>query len=195
MAMKQSEYQIKKELQKWSERVLQFDVEFKPDTEANLTRLDEGFDASLEHFVIISANSEALVYKIAKYFISTGKIKNDSIVFIDGKIVESYIGDDSAAWRKKERADDFFEIFSGDIKGKWVLIPYMNFEIDAGLAIYFTTQFIKFGAFGLIFYSEGKGEHFAQVLSLSKDDDKYYFQFPKAKYRKQRRSLPDDPYW
>ena len=59
-------YEIKKELDKWDNRVI-FDAKFKKDTKAPLDKLDDILFRSLEKFIIIAANSEALVYKIGRY--------------------------------------------------------------------------------------------------------------------------------
>lgn len=181
-------YEIGKELKKWDERVL-FNVQFKANTKANLERLNEILRASLESFTVIGANSESLVYKIARYFISKN-VRNGDITFIEGKVVESYIGDDSAQWKKKERVDDFFEIFGEEYKNKWVLIPYINFEINTGLAIYFISKFKKYGAIGLIMYAEGPS-NLTEVLSLESNDP-FFYEFPVKKYRKRKPNIEDD---
>lgn len=180
--------QIEKELEKWDNRVI-FNMEFKKDTKAPLDKLENILFNSLEKFTIIAANSEALVYKIGRFFISK-KVKNDEITFIDGKIIESYIGDESKDWKKKDRVDEFFTTFGEDCKGKWVIIPLMHFEISIGLAIYFISQFKKYSAIGVIFYAEGPN-NLVEVLSLNTDDPNFY-EFPKKEYRKVKRFIPDD---
>ena len=177
-----------KELEKWDNRVI-YNVRFKDDTKAPLDKLDDILFNSLQKFTIIAANSEALVYKIGRYFISQD-VKNDEITFIDGKIVESYIGDESKDWKKKDRVDEFFETFGEDCKGKWVIIPFLSFEISIGLSIYFISQFKKYSAIGIIFYAEGPN-NLVEVLSLNSDDPNFY-EFPKKEYRKRKRLLPDD---
>lgn len=181
-------FEIRKELEKWDNRVL-YDAKFKEDTRAPLHVLDEILFKSLEKFSIIAANSEALVYKIGRYFISKD-VRNDEITFIDGKIIESYIGDDSKDWKKKDRVDEFFETFGEDCKNKWVLIPLMHFEISISIALYFMTQFKKRSATGVIFFSEGPN-NLTEILSLNSEDPNFY-EFPKKKYRRKRRILPDD---
>ena len=181
--------EIKRELALWEDRVI-YDVKFKKDTKANLSRLDEILLISMERFVTIAPNSEALVYKIARYFIETGNVKNVDITFLDGEIVKSYIGDDSPEWRKKERIDDFFQIFGGEYRNKWVLIPYMDFDISVGLAIYFISQFRKCGATGLIMYAEGPS-NIVEVIARSVED-RYFFEFPKKRYKKRRKAFEDD---
>lgn len=181
-------YEIKKELDKWDNRVI-FDAKFKEDTKAPLNKLDDILFKSLEKFIIIAANSEALVYKIGRYFISKD-VKNDEITFIDGRIIESYIGDGSVEWKKKDRVDEFFETFGEDCKGKWVLIPLMHFEVSIGLAIYFMSQFRKRGAVGVIFFAEGPN-NLVEILSLNTDDPNFY-EFPKKQYRRRKRILPED---
>lgn len=179
-----------KELSKWDNRVI-YNVKFRKDTKAPLDRLDKIFEESYDKFVMIAANSEALVYKIARYFISTGKVKNDDITFIDGAIIQSYIGDDSAEWKKKERTDQFFEIFGEACKNKWVLIPLMQFEISVGLAIYFVSSLKKQGAIGAIFYAEGPN-NMTEILTYNTEMQSFY-QFPKADYYSRRkRTLPAD---
>lgn len=181
--------EIQKELEKWSERVI-YDVEFRKDTAANLKRLDDILFNSFEKFTAIAANSEALVYKIGKYFVSKS-VKNSQITFIDGKIVECYIGDDSAEWKKKERVDEFFQIFGEECNGKWVIIPLMQFEVSVGLAIYFMSQFKKTGAIGVIFYAEGPN-NLTETMIYNTDSQGFY-QFPKANYyNKRKRVLPKD---
>lgn len=186
--MAKSSYEINRELKKWEERVI-FPNGFKPNTKANLDRLNEILDLSLEHFIQLNANSEALVYKIGKYFITQG-VRDSDLVFASGKIIESYIGDDSADWAKKQRADDYFDVFGGQFNNKWVLIPRMDFSIDAGLAIYFMSLFKKFKAIGVIFYAEGS-ENIAQVLNYQSDYE-YLLEFPKSVYRKRRTIVQDD---
>lgn len=183
-------YEIKKELKKWNERVI-FDVGFKENTKANLERLDTIMFNSLEHFVMIAANSEALVYKIGKYFIQKG-VKNDNIEFLDGNVIKAYIDDNSYTYQKRERIDDFYKTFGINLKHKWVLIPYMCFEVDLGIAIYFISQLRKLGATGVIFYSEGPS-NMTEVLSLDYDD-LYFYEYPIKKYRKRKRVIVDDEY-
>lgn len=181
--------QINKELEKWNQRVI-YDVEFKKDTKANLNRLSDILFNAFEKFTIISASTESVVYKIGKFFLTKG-IKNEQLTFIDGKIIETYIADDSKEWKKKENVDSFFEIFGKDCKDKWVLIPYMDFEISPGLAIYFITQFKKIGAIGVIFYSEGSN-NLAEILINSASMPGLY-QFPTVRYHtRHRRQLADD---
>lgn len=184
-------YDINRELKKWDDRVL-FQGKFKPNTKANLDRLDTILFGALEHFSIIAANSEPLVYKIGRHFIEKN-IKNDDMVFIEGKIVECYLNNEgSANWKKKDRVDDFFEIFGGNFRGKWILIPYMKFEIEIGLALYFISQFRKYSAIGLIFYSEGPS-CLTEVLSLDSEDP-YFFEYPNKCYRQRKRKIEDDEY-
>lgn len=184
-------YEIQRELRKWEEKAI-FNVAFKPNTKANLNRLREILhNISLEHFVTISANSEALVYKICRFFIEEGT-KADDIALIQGKIIESYIADDSAEWAKRVRIDDFFQIFGETFRGKWVAIPIIKFDnpITVGLAIYFITQFRKYNVIGVIFYSEGNS-NLAEVLSLESEDP-YFFEFPRKRYLKRKRTIEDD---
>ena len=138
---------------------------------------------------MIGANSEALVYKIGRYFISKD-VKNDEITFIDGRVIESYVGDSSAEWKKKDRIDEFFETFGEECKSKWVLIPLMHFEISIGNAIYLMSQFKRKGAVGVIFFAEGPN-CLTEILSLNWDNPNFY-EYPKKKYRKRKRLLPDD---
>lgn len=181
--------QIIKELDKWSERVI-YDVEFKKNTKANLNRLEDIMFNAFDKFTIIAAATESVVYKIGKFFI-TKNIKNEQITFIDGKIIETYIADDSKEWKKKDNVDSFFEIFGKDCENKWVLIPYVNFEISPGLAIYFITQFKKVGAIGVVFYSEGPN-NLAEILIRTTHIPGLY-QFPSARYHSgQRKQLAED---
>lgn len=180
--------QTAKELEKWDDRVI-YNVKFKENTNAPLDKLDEILFNSMQKFTIIAANSEPLVYKIGRYFVSK-KVKNDEITFIDGRIIESYIGDESKDWKKRDRVDEFFETFGESCKSKWVIIPFLSFEISIGLAIYFISQFKKYSAIGVIFYAEGPN-NLVEVLSLNTDDPNFY-EFPKKEYRKRKRILPDD---
>lgn len=182
-------FNVGKELKKWEDRVI-YDVKFKKDTKANLSRLDEIHLISLERFVTIAANSEALVYKIGRYYIEQGLIKNTDLTFLDGQIIEAYLKDDSAEWRKRERIDDFFQIFGEEYKNKWVLIPLMEFDITVGLAIYFISQFKKCMATGLIMYAEGPN-NIVEIVSR-KVEDRYFFEFPKKMYKRRARRLIDD---
>lgn len=182
-------YEINKELAKWEDRVI-YNVKFKEDTKANLKRLDTIFNNSLKNFTTIAANSEALVYKIGRYFISRG-LKNDQVAFIDGQIVKSYVGDDSAEWKKKERIDVFSEIFIKPNKCKWIIIPNMSFPISVGLAVYFITKFKVYDIAGLIFYGEGP-DNLIETLVCHTDIGNFY-QFPKADYyARKKRILPED---
>lgn len=179
---------IKQEIAKWENRVI-YNVAFKEDTKAPLNKLDDILLKSMEKFILIGANSEALVYKIGRYFISKG-IKNEDITFIDGRIIESYIGDDKD-WKRKERLDEFFGIFGEDYNNKWVLIPLIRSEFSITIALYFITQFRKYKAIGLIFFSEGAA-NLMEVLTNCSDDPNFY-QFPKANfYKKAKRQLADD---
>jgi hypothetical protein len=182
-------FDVKKELKKWQERVI-YDVRFKEGTEANLARLDEMFLISMEHFVTIAANSEPLVYKIGRYFIEKGDVENNDISLLDGQILESYMGDDSVEWRKKERIDDFFKIFGTDYRGKWVIIPLMEFDVSIGLAVYLMTQFKKCGATGLICYADG-ANNLIEVISKGVED-RYFFEFPEKRYKRRSKKLIDD---
>lgn len=183
-------YEIKKELKKWDENAI-FDVRFKENTKANLDRLKEFLKISLEHFITVAANSEPLVYKIGRYFIENG-IKYDDIYFLDGAIIKSYLGDDASEWRKKERCDEFFNVFGEEMRKKFVLIPYMDFSISIGLAIYFITNVRSQGAIGLIFYAEGN-DNLSEVLNLNFNDP-YLFEYPQKLYRKRKRKIIDDEY-
>lgn len=183
-------YEIRRELKNWDDNVL-FDVKFKENTSANLQRLDEFIKISLEHYIIIAANSEPLVYKIGRYFIEQG-IKYKDMYFLDGAIVKSYLGDDASEWRKKERCDEFFKMFGPEMRSKFVLIPYMDFSISVSLAIYFATNLKSYGALGFLFYAEGD-DNLSEVLNLNYNDP-YLFEFPKKLYRKRKRQLIDDEY-
>lgn len=187
----QPSYNAIKELEKWDERVI-YNVKFNENSEQThkiLNRLDEILFKSLEKFTTIAATSESLTYKIGRYFISKD-VKNDSITFIDGKIIESYIGDNSPEWKKKDRVDEFFEIFSESCKNKWVICPLISFEITIGLAIYFITKLRKTGAIGLIFFGEGPN-NLAEILALNIEDPNFY-EFPMQRYRRRKRVLPED---
>lgn len=181
-------YEVNNELKKWEERAI-FNVSFKENTKANLSRLDEILAISLEHFVMIAANSEPLVYKIARYFI-TKRVKNEQIEIVNARILKTYIGDDSAEWKKKERCDEYLRIMGEDFKNKWILIPYMDFEIGANLAIYFMSQLRKYSCIGIIFYAEGPS-NMIEVLSLD-GYDPYFYEYPKKKYRQRKRIIEDD---
>lgn len=184
-------YSTSKELSKWDERVI-YNVKFNEDndqTKKILSRLDEILFKSLEKFTIIATNTEALTYKVGRYFISRS-VKNEAITFIDGKIIESYIGDSSPEWKKKDRVDEFFEIFADSCKNKWVICPLMSFEITIGLAIYFITKLRKTGAIGFIFFAESPN-NLAEILSLNTEDPNFY-EFPKQRYKKRKRILPED---
>lgn len=185
--------EITRELAKWDDKVI-FNVQFKPDTKAPLKRLNDFLYESLSHFVLISANTEALVYKIGRYFVENG-VKNDEITFIDGEIVKSYVYDErSPEWKIKERIDDFISIFALDIKDKWVIIPYMNFSMSIGIAIYLQTQIRKMGARGLLYYSEGP-DNFTECLMYNASYLEHFYQFPRADYIKpRRRKIVDDEY-
>lgn len=180
-------YDIIKEIEKWDDRVL-YDAKFKEDTKAPLEKLDQILFKSLEKFTIIAANSEALVYKIGRYFVSKGT-KNKEITFIDGRIIDSYIGD-GPEWKKKDRADEFFETFGENCKNKWVIIPLMHFEISIGLALYFISKFKKIGAIGIIFHAEG-ANNIVEILSLNTDDPNFH-EFPRKRYNRPKRILSDD---
>lgn len=182
-------YSIRKELEKWDDKVL-FDVRFKEDTKADLNRLNKILDQSLDKFTIIAANSEALVYKIGRHFVSRG-VNNSLISFIDGKIIESYIGDNSVEWKKKDRVDEFLEIFGDNLKSKWVLIPLMQFEITTGLALYLMTKFQKIGVIGLIFYAEGPNNITEILCYNTENPDLHEFPIKKNRPRK-KRTLPYD---
>ena len=106
--------EIDREIKKWDNRVI-FDAKFGDNIKPYLPTLDNILKRSLDKFTMIAANSEALVYKIGRYFIEQG-VKNDEFTFIDGKIIESYIGDDSKEWKKKDRVDEFFLTFGEDFK-------------------------------------------------------------------------------
>lgn len=181
-------HKSKKELEKWDSRVI-YDVKFREDTEAPLNVLDEILFDSLKKFNIIAVNSEALVYKVGRYFISKD-IKNDEITFVEGKIIESYIGDESKDWKKKDRVDEFFETFGENYKNKWVLIPLMSFDFSISLAIYFMAQFKRNSSIGVIFYSEGPN-NLIEILSLNTEDPNFH-EFPKKAYRRRNRILPED---
>lgn len=179
---------INNELKKWDDRVI-YDARFKEDTKAPLDRLDKILFNSLGKFTIIGANSEALVYKIGRYFISK-KVKNEEMTFIDGRIIESYIGDEAKDWKKKDRTDEFFEIFGEACRNKWVLIPLMHFEVSVALALYFITKLKQTGAIGVIFHGEGPN-NLLEILSLNTEDPNFY-EFPNKQYRRRKRILPDD---
>ena len=182
-------YKIQKELNIWDNRVI-YNVKFKENTKAPLNKLEEYYNKSIEKFVVLVANSEALVYKIGRFFVSKG-LENRNITFIDGSILDTYIGDETVEWKKKDRVDDFFNIFKDDFKGKWVIIPLMRFQCNKGIGIYLISQFRKYGAIGLIFYSEGP-DNIAETL-ITGTDMQYIYQFPKADYySKRKRKLPDD---
>lgn len=185
---KRKTYEVQKEVSKWSDRVV-FDVAFKKDTQANLELLDEMLDDAMENFVIIAANTEACVYKIGRYMVESG-ILNKEITFIDGEILESYIGDDSPDWKKKERADQFFQIFGEQFKEKWVFIPYMKFPVSIGVAAYFTTTFKRCGALGCVIYSEG-ADNIVETLARNLKDSHFY-EFPRYLYKKRKRRIEND---
>lgn len=191
-------YEINRELSKWDERVIykvdpkfKYDVRFKEDTKANLKTLGDIYFKSLERFTVIATSSEVLVYKVARHLI-TQDAKNDSFTFIDGKIVESYVGDTNAEWKKKDRVDDFFVTFGPQFKGKWVLIPCVTFEITVGLAVYFMSNFRKCDAIGVIFFAEGPN-NLAEILSYNIEDPDFY-EFPKKRYKTHIHLLKPDDY-
>lgn len=188
MIVMSNKVNIEKEVRKWDERVI-YDAKFGDNIKPFLPNLDNILKRSLMKFTIIGANSEALVYKIGRYFIESG-VKNDEFTFVDGKVIASYIGDDSKDWKKKDRVDEFFLTFGEDFRKKWVMIPMMDFEISVGLALYFISQFKRQDAIGIIFYAEGPN-NLVEILSLNTQDPNFY-EFPKVQYRKKKRLLPDD---
>lgn len=185
---KKKTYEVQREVSKWSDRVV-FDVAFKKDTKANLSLLDEMLEDSMQYFVTIAANSEAVVYKIGRYFVEMG-VQNKEITFIDGEMIQAYIGDDSVEWKKKERVDQFFEIFGEQFKGKWVMIPYMAFPISVGVAAYFISIFRKCGATGCIMYAEGPDNIVETIARNIKDQ--HFYEFPRNLYKKRKRRIADD---
>ena len=180
---------INKELEKWDNKVL-YNVRFKDDTKADLNKLNRILHGSLQHFTLIAANSEALVYKIGRYFVTEG-VKFDNFNFIDGEIVKAYISSDGKDWSRKDRIDQFIEIFGSEFDKKWVMIPCMSFKIEVGLAIYFAMQIRKCHATGIIWYAVGP-DNFTEVLVHQTELDNFY-QFPDANFHKKRRKqLPED---
>lgn len=181
--------QIQKQLDIWDNRVF-FNGAFKKNTKANLEFLDKIYNKSMTQFTIIAANSEACVYKIARYFISNHNVMNNSFTFIDGRIVESYIGDKTeAGWKRKDRINEFMNTFGEQFKNKWVIIPLMQFPIDIASAVYFTTSFKQYKALGLIFSSVGV-DHLAETLCYGSDMKIY--EFPETKYRRTRFITDDE---
>lgn len=184
--------QINQELAKWDNAVF-YNVKFKENTTAPLNKLKDILKQSLSYFTIIAANSEALVYKIGRFFI-TQEIKFDDFNFKDGRVVKAFIGDESALWAKKQNVDKFFETFSGEFSGKWVVIPCMDFSIDESTSIYFINGFRRAGAIGVIFYSEGP-DNIAENLVANSQNLSHFYQFPKADYyRPKLKKLPADEY-
>lgn len=180
---------VQRELKKWTDKAL-YDVAFRKDTKANLKRLDEIIKISLSHFVIIATNSEALVYKIGRYYIEQGVLKADDIAFLNANVLETCIADDSAEWKQKDRLDELFNILGKEYAGKWVLIPFMEFEISVAMSIYLTYQFKRVGAIGLILYAQGENL-FTQIM-VQQVQEEFLFQFPLNKYNQIRRKLAAD---
>lgn len=178
-----------KELKKWTDKAI-YDVAFRKDTKANLSRLDDIMKISLEHFVTIAANSEPLVYKIGRYYIEKGFLKCDDITFLSGDVLAAYIADESAEWKQKDRLDELFQTMSADFKGHWIFIPLMEFEISISMCIYLMSQFKKVGANGLIVCADG--ENFFTQVMVQQVHDKNLYQFPLVKYNERRKKLVSD---
>lgn len=188
--MKVNQRHVKTEIKKWEERVI-YNVKFKEDTTANLKRLTEIYNSALDEFIMIAASSEPVVYKIGRFFLEQG-LSNEQITFLDGKIIDAYLGDDSPNWKKKERVDQLIEIYGESFKHKWLLIPYMDFQIDLSTAIYFMNRIKQNNAIGVVMFADGPN-NILEVLNVNMDDQ-YIYQFPVAKYRKSKKTLPEDIY-
>lgn len=182
------EFEISKELKKWEDRVF-YNVAFKKDTNARLVNLEQAMNSSLEKFNIIAANSEALVYKIGRFFIEHG-IKNNNITFIDGVILESYLGGETKEWKKKDYLDEFMEVFGENCKGKWVFVPKMSFQFSVSIAALLVSKLKRYGAVGFVFFSEGPN-NLTEILSFNFRDPNFQ-EFPKELYRKRIPQLPED---
>ena len=185
-----NKYAIEKELNEWDNRVI-YDMKFHKENAPYITYLNKLLEDSMGQFSIIAANTEALVYKIGRHFISQG-IKNSQITFIDGKIVESYINEEEPEWKKKNRIDDFFEIFGEDCKNKWVIIPFIECEFSIGESFYFISQFRKYKASGIIFSADGEN-NLTENLSMNMTSNSFC-EFPVKKYRRRVRRIKDDIY-
>lgn len=190
-----SESEIKRELEIWENRdQMIYDVRFKKDTQADLDKLKYLiFKKSLINFVLISANSEALVYKIGRFMVENG-LKNEFISFSDGRILASYIGKDSADWKKREKIDEFFQLMGEEnFRGKWILMPNIALEFSPAIAIYLVMQFRKSGAAGLVYFAEGKG-NLTEIL-CDTGGFEFFYQYPKADYYKRRKKVLKDDEW
>lgn len=188
---------IKEEIVKWEERVYYGSLSFK---EENKTPDSPFYQLSRKiaqlmidkKFSVVSTEYEAQVYKIAKLMIEKFHYINDDFTFLDGRAIESYIGDQTASpWNRQERAKEFVSQHKNEIKNKVVLIPSLSVEITQDVALYMVDQFEKYGAMGIIFSSEeNKGSSF--VMGLAANYYSKLIQFPTQLYTPNRKIIKDD---
>ena len=177
--------EVKKELEKWDERVW-YDFRFKDDDGSHIDKLVKIFDNSYQNIQIIRALNEPMCYKIGRKFVEWG-VPNSAISFIDGKALKSYIGGDGPEWKKKEYIDQFFD--RECYKDKWIIMPYIEVAMTEVTAIYMLSKLKGLKPRGIIFFSEGV-DNFGDILWYN-TEDKNLVEYPIAKHRRIRRKVID----
>lgn len=182
--------EIAEAVRKWQERVV-YDVAFKNPDAPYIEKLTTILRQSMSRFTLIAANSEALVYKIGRFFIENG-ISNENVSIIDGKIVESYLKEGPPEWKLKDRVDDLVSIFKSDLTNKWLFVPCLEFKISIGVALYFITKVKQCGCIGIVWYASGP-DNMTEILVHGMTSLPDFYQFPKPTfYSARRKQLPED---
>lgn len=191
MAIKQKsqmsyEQIVHREGQIWEDRVFYPNERFKPDTKANVKKLVNYATDYREKFILISASSEASVYKIGRLLVESG-IKNQNIFFEDESI-SSYIDSTAPKWRAKTLLQEMISTIKRGNQNKFLIIPSLDCEWTLDLALYFIREIKNAGIVGLIFHSDpNMSNTLAQFLCQETSMD--MLQFPEENFERPPKKL------
>lgn len=182
------------EIRKWEERAFYPNLRFKEKTKADLKKLDEMIKKSNDSFVVIGSSSESSVYKICRYMIEKGFLKNKDLTFEEGRIFEAYIDITSRFdYKIRELIDDLCISLKNKVNKKWLVIPYIETEWTPKSAMYFITQIERMNCYGIIFYSPTQLSGNLMQTLFEGSSSRNMLQFPEEVYKRDlKEDLEDD---
>ena len=185
-----SDNKIKENVQKWIDLTC-YDVRFKQEGAPYMELLHNIIQKINEDFQMIACKTPVLVYKIGRHLLEKG-VPFDRLFFINGKILESFLGDKMPGWKFKEEVDNFMEIYGSDLLGKIVFIDIVGFPITPVQALYFISK-IRRSANAMVWFApEAIADNLTASLAVGVDHLPGFNQFPEIIYNRKKKILDDE---
>lgn len=148
---------------------LYYNAEFKEDTKADLSKLDEIYSNSIREFTIIQCPSNLSMIKSLHYLYKTGQLSPHMFKSIDGAALEPYIDPPSSkGWNYKQIKMLFGEGILKDAPGRWLAINNMSATWTVSIAEMFCKEADWKGVLGIVFYSKPTIYNFGDCINCSK---------------------------